>query len=445
MRIHLIGGRLIDGTGAEPIDGAGLVVDGARIAAVGPVERLPAAVAGSRVIDLDGRTLMPGLIDCHTHLTYHTVEPDVWRLDQTESVELNTLRAAANASHVLGCGFTSIGDGACRGWIAPAVRDAVREGLIAGPDICAAGPMLCGPAGLLDNDPAWVTRASTGALAMLVSGPDEVRRAVRTQIKGGVDWIKVSASGVAGSRFLDAEHDDLGYEEIAAAVDEAARFGKRVHAHAHSRGGVNAAVAAGVVSLHCAEFADEGSLVALRDAGIPFSPTLAWLQARCMDHGGVTPPASFLEEAWRAYAAAREVTVMARELGVPIALGTDAFHRFPHVPDGVIELQYLAALGFEPLEVIRCATATAARAIDLATDRGTLAPGKRADLLVVDGDPATDLDCLRDKARIQHVFKAGVEQPLVAQRARVGVPFEVDDWAHRDLAQTRASPVAAGP
>lgn len=443
MRIVLRGGRLVDGTGAEPVDAAGVVIDGQRIVDVGPDARL-AVHAGDRVVDLDGRTVMPGLVDAHTHLTYHTVEPDVWRLDQVESVELNTLRAADNARHVLACGFTTIGDGACRGWIAPAIRDAVREGLVVGPDVFAAGPMLCGIGGLLDNDPAWVSRQSSGALCTIVSGTDEVRRAVRHQVTGGVDWIKVAASGVAGSRFSSAEHEDLGYEEIAAAVAEAARFGKRVHAHAHSREGVRAAIDAGVVSLHCAEFADEELLVAMREKDIPFSPTIAWLHARCMDHGGPPPTAAFLDEAWRAYAAAREVVIAARALGTPLAIGTDAFHRFPHVPDGVVEMEYLVALGYTPLEAIRAATSVAARAVDARTDRGVLAPGRRADLLVVDGDPAADVAVLRDKSRIHHLLKAGVEQPLPADRGLVGPRFRVGDWVHRSLDETRQVPVEAG-
>jgi len=362
----------------------------------------------------------------------------VWRLDQSESVELNTLRAACNARHVLGCGFTAIGDGGCRGFLAPAVRDAVREGLIEGPDVTAAGPILCGLAGLLDDEPAWVRRESTGALAMVVTGIDEVRRAVRTQIKGGVDWIKVAASGVAGSRFSSSEHEDLGPEEIAAAVAEAARFGKRVHAHAHSRDGVRACIEAGVVSMHCAEFADEAALVAMRERDIPFSPTLAWLQARCFDRGGPPPDEAFLAEAWRAYDAARSVVRAAREIGTPLALGSDAFHRFPHVPDGVVEMEYLVALGYTPLEAIRSATALAARAIDPGSDRGVLAPGRRADLLVVDGDPASDVAVLRDKARIHHLFQAGVERPLAPGRGVIGAGFHAADWAGRSLEQTRA-------
>lgn len=442
MRTILHSGRLIDGTGADPIEAAAVIIEGNRIIAADANPR-GSHSADDRIIDLAGRTVMPGLIDSHTHVTYHTVQPDVWRLDQMESVELNTLRAAGNAAHVLACGFTTIGDGGCRGFIAPAIRDAIREGIIPGPDMTAAGPILCGLGGLLDNDPAWVQRDSSASLGMTVTGPQEARRAVGIQVKGGVDWIKVAASGVAGSRFNSSEHEDLNYEEIAAVVAEAAKFGKRVHAHAHSNNGVRASIDAGVVSMHCAEFADEQQLTEMRDKAIPFSPTLAWLQARCMNTGSGLPTAEFLDEAWKAYAAAREVVRMAHSIGTPLAIGSDAFHRFAHVPDGVVEMEYLVALGYTPLEAIRSATQIAAQAIDPATDRGVVRVGARADLLVVDGDPATDLGVLRDKSRIHHLFKAGIEQPLARDRGPIGAMFNVAEWAHRDLAQTCAQPIVA--
>ena len=219
---------------------------------------------------------------------------------------------------------------------------------------------------------------------------------------------------------------------------EAAKFGKHVHAHAHSTNGVRACIDAGVVSMHCAEFANEEQLIAMRDKQIPFSPTLAWLQARCMDtgNGHNDSESDFLSEAWKAYAAAREVVKAAHSIGTPLAIGSDAFHRFPHVRDGVVEMEYLVALGYTPLEAIRSATQIAAQAIDPASDRGVIKLGARADVLVVDGDPASDLGVLRDKSRIHHLFKAGIEQVLPPGRGRTGLDFDVAQWAHRDLAQT---------
>ncbi|MGH6900849.1 MAG: amidohydrolase family protein [Geminicoccaceae bacterium] len=420
----IVGGRLIDGTGRDPVDQAGVLIEDGRIAAVGQTDTLPRA-PDARVIEAEGRTIMPALIDAHTHLTYHGDQPDVWQLEFQESVELNTLKAARNARMILEMGFATIGDGGCRSYIGPAVRDAIRQGVIPGPRVFAAGPILCGSAGLLDSMPAWIRLESDHALGMVVNGADEVRRAVRTQVKGGVDWIKVSASGVAGSRYATAETDDLSGDEIMAAVAEARKFGKPVHAHAHSLEGIRASVAAGVLSLHSGEFADEELLALMRDKGVIFSPTIAWLHARCLPGYKLAEDPAFVKEAWRAYAAARVSVVKARELGVRIAIGTDAAHRFHHAPDGVLEMAYLQALGYPALEVVTAATRTAAEAVNLGHEVGTLEPGKRADVLVVDGEVAEDVRVLRDKSNIWRMLKDGREVALPAGRGCVGADFDV--------------------
>lgn len=438
MELVILGGRLIDGTGREPLANAGLVIVDGTIRQVGPSDALSYG-RDARVLDVAGCTIMPGLIDCHTHLTYFSGQPDAWQLELKESIELNTIRAALNARSILETGVTTIGDGGCRGYIGPAIRDAVELGLIPGPRVVAAGPILTGTAGLLDSMPVWARYESDAALGMVVDGPNEVRRAVRRQIKGGVDWIKVAASGVAGSPYSTAEFDDLSYEEILAAVQEAAKFGKKVHAHAHSRDGIKAAVRAGVLSLHSGEFADEEGLLLMREHGVIFSPTIAWLHARCLPGYSLASDPEFLAEARRAYDAAVAAIVWARELGVKIALGTDAAHRFWHVPDAVFELEYFVALGFTPLEAITAATKTAAEAIDRGSMLGTLEAGKLADVLVVDGDPASDIRVLRDKRNIVHMFKQGREVALPLDRGWVGADVAVAEAVRQSPGWPRAA------
>jgi imidazolonepropionase-like amidohydrolase len=442
MDTVLIGGNLIDGTGREPVPGAGVVVKEGKVHAVGPVGRLSYG-RDARVIDVAGLTIMPGLIDTHTHLTYHGDQPNVWQLEFEESVELNTLKAARNAAHILQTGFTSIGDGGCRGYIGPAIRDGVVKGVIPGPHIVAAGPILTGSAGLLDGMPAWIRVESDQALGMTVNGVDEVRRAVRVQVKGGVDWIKVSASGVAGSRFATAETEDLSADEIVAAVSEARKYGKPVHAHAHSREGVRAAVEAGVLSLHSGEFVDEEILILMREKGIIFSPTVAWLHARCLPGYVLAQNPVFVEEAWRAYAAAKISIVKARALGVKMAMGSDASHRFHHVPDGALELEYYQELGWPALEVIKAATKTAAEAINRGDSLGTLAPGKVADILVVEGPVAEDVRELRDKRNIKWMFEGGRELVLAPDRCIFGAEFKVAEWLDEPLGRSEPHSRAA--
>jgi imidazolonepropionase-like amidohydrolase len=409
VTLFVRGGRLIDGTGREPLDKAGLLIERGRIAQVGPVDRL-AAGRDARVLDADGLTIMPGLVDLHTHVTYHSTQPDAWRQELAEPVELTAVKAAQNARAILDMGFTTIGDGGCRGLVGPAVRDAVAGGFVPGPRIIAAGQILCGTAGLLDGAPPWVRYESDASLARIVDGPEAVRRAVREQVKGGVDFVKVAASGVAGSPFSDAETDDLDEDEIRAAVTEAAKYRRWVHAHAHSISGIKAAVRAGVRSLHSGEFVDDEALDLLRARGTVVAATIAWLHARCLPGYVLARNRRFGEEARRAFVASAAMLVRARELGIKVAVGTDAAHRFFHAPDGVLELQYLQALGYAPLEVIRAATATAAEGLGRGADLGTLEPGKLADLLLIDGDPANDVGVLRDKRRIALILKAGDEQ-----------------------------------
>lgn len=419
MELVIQGGTLIDGTGTEPRAGHGLVIRDGTIAAVGPDDALDHGRDAVR-LDVEGRTILPGLIDCHTHLTYHTRALDLWQQELQESVELNTLKAMRNAEAILHMGFTAIGDGGCRGLIGPAIRDGIEQGVIRGPRVVPTGPILCGTAGLQDNMPPWMQHESDAALGMEVNGPSEVRRAVRRQIKGGVDWIKVSASGVAGSRYSTAETDDLTVEEIEAAVDEAAKYGKRVHAHAHSRDGVKACARAGVLSMHSGEYVDEEGLVLLREHGVILSPTIAWLHARCLPEYFLADDPEFVRQAWDSFVAAADAMRAAREMGVKVAIGTDASHRFFHVPDAVLEMQFFQELGYTPLEVIEAATRTAAEAIDRGDVLGTLEPGKLGDVLVVDGDPTEDVGLLRDKSLIAWQIIGGRRIELAEDRGVLG-------------------------
>ncbi len=438
MAIILKGGLLIDGSGREPVPDATIVLDKGVIARIETARKV-VPQSDDTVIDAQGRTLMPGLIDAHTHLGYHSRQPDVWTQELKESVELNTLYAAANARAILHCGFTAIGDGGCRGFLSSAVRDAVANGTIEGPRVRAAGAIICGEAGLLDNTPPWSEARTHASLGMMVTGTDEVRRAVRRQVKGGVDWIKVAASGVAGSSWSSAETDDLSYEELHAAVVEARKYRRPVHAHAHSIGGIKAAIRAGAISIHSAEYADDEAIEEMRKAGVYFSPTIAWLHARCMPQFGAPTDPEFRAEAWSAFEASRRMLTQGKSLGEVLALGTDAAHRFPHVPDGVIEMQYFVALGFTPMQAIVAATKNAAAAIGCAESLGQLQTGRMADVLMVEGNPAEDISILRNKRNIVRMWKGGVEVALPKERGRVGVDFDPALWLRRDFEQLSAA------
>lgn len=414
-RLALTNGRLVDGTGAPPREGWSIVVDGARIHAVGPAGAV--TIPGdARVVDVGGRTLMPGLIDAHTHLTYHASEYALILQQMNETLEMNTIKAVESARTILATGCTAIGDGAGRGNIAVAVRDAVSRRIIAGPKVVAAGQMLSGSAGIGDHTAAWGELDHEAFLGAVVNGPHEARVAVRKQVRAGVDWIKVTASGTPGNLSIGGRTQDLGYDEIRAAVEEAAKFGKPVHAHAHDPRGVKDAVRAGVISVHSAEFVDDEGLHLMKERGCVFVPTIAWLHFRVNeDYARQYTRAyrlsdeqigRFVDECREAYDASRDAIVRAFRIGTPTAVGSDGAHVFPPF-DVVAEMEYFQDLGIPPLEIITSATRMAARAVGRADAWGTLEPGKAADILVVEGDPSRDVQALRHKARMVLIVQDG--------------------------------------
>ena len=411
----LINGRLIDGTGQEPKDGWGIVVKDTDILSVDHTRSL-AIPSDATVIDVEGRTLMPGLIDPHTHLCYHVSEMALLLQQMTESVEMNTIKAAESARVILATGCTAIGDGGTRGNIAVAIRDAVKKRLIPGPKVVAAGQMLSGSSGLQDHTMAWGYYDDVAYLGTVVNGPLEVRTAVRKQVRLGVDWVKVTASGVPGGFHISGHTQDLEFDELSAAVKEAAKFGKTVHAHAHDPDGLKDATRAGVLSLHSGEFADEEGLTLMKEYGCVFVPTIAWLHYRVKDEYAreytryykMTDKDIewFKDECREAYEACREAIVLAHKIGTPTAVGSDAAHVFPPY-DIAYEMEYFQDLGIAPLQIITDATKVAAQAIGRADVWGTLEPGKAADILVVNGDPSKDVRILQDKSRIVMMVQDG--------------------------------------
>jgi imidazolonepropionase-like amidohydrolase len=414
-RLVLANGRLIDGTGAPPRNEWSVALDGGVIEAVGPAATLTVP-PDSRVVDVKGRTIMPGLIDAHTHLTYHAGEYALILQQMNETLEMNTVRAVESARTILATGCTAIGDGAARGNIAVAIRDGASRGLIAGPKVVAAGQMLSGSAGIGDHTAAWGALEHDAFLGVVVNGPHEVRAAVRRQVRAGVDWVKITASGTPGNPSIGGRTQDLGYDEIRAAVEEAAKFGKPVHAHAHDPRGVKDAVRAGVISVHSAEFVDDEGLELMKERACIFVPTVAWLGFRVsedyarrytrawgLDDAEVH---RFLDAVREAAEAARDAIVRAFRIGTPTAIGSDGAHAFPPF-DVVAEMAAFQDLGIPPLDIITSATRQSARAVGRGDVWGTIEPGKAADVLVVDGDPAHDVRVLCDKSRIVLILQDG--------------------------------------
>jgi imidazolonepropionase-like amidohydrolase len=404
-RFALTGARLLDGEGGEVAGATVLVEDGRIVAAAGGL-----AVPSEYTVrfDVGGRTVMPGLIDAHTHLVGgeplpYGDYPTSRRLHEPEG--LHAFRTVEAARRTLLAGVTTVRVLGCRAYLDVHLREAVAAGLVVGPRIVAAGLGITPTGGHVH----W--------RCLNADGEDGVRRAVRAHIAQGVDWIKVmGVTGGLASAGQDPRLPQYRLEEVRAAVDEAHRWDRRVAAHAHARAGIEIALAAGVDTLEHGTFLDDALAARMARQGTWLVPTLAvhhFLDgARDRD---ALPPAQAerqreLEAMGFVVPPFRERMRVARAHGVPVATGTDAGGNalFRHGSVG-IEMLMLAECGYSAREVIAAATSQAARALRVERVTGAVRPGLAADLLVVDGDPLQDLRVLApgEQRRIVGVIAAG--------------------------------------
>ena len=401
--VCFVGARVIDGLDHAPIDSGFVLVEEGRIAAVGPQAALgPARSHAARRIDAVGKTVMPGLIDCHAHLIYSGARrfEDIDRC----TVETAAINAVLNASKILDAGYTTVRDLGTIGNVAVAVRDAVSAGKIRGPRVVASGRVLHATGGLADTLPVpWETCCGFG---LRVDGPHEMLKAVRQQIKNGVDNIKLGASGAEGSPHAHTWMTTLNEEEIALAVHEAHRWGRTVAVHCQSYDAVKFALRAGADTVEHGTRMDDEALALFRASPTALVPTLSTLYS-VIELGATLNLAPKQRE---------EMDVnrplwldsfrRCREAGIPIAAGGDIGNRYEHGTNAR-ELEFMVREGMSPHDAIRAATGVAARAIHREGTVGALVPGAAADLLVVDGDPLADIRVLQDRARLRLVLQGG--------------------------------------
>ncbi|MEA5409476.1 amidohydrolase family protein [Haloarculaceae archaeon H-GB2-1] len=383
----LRGGRLFDGTGDDLVTDGAVLVEGQRIAAAGPEGDLDVP-DDATVVDVGDRTLMPGIVDAHTHLTiFNSRVRGRFRLsDPKNSLPYNTIRAMESVASYIDKGVTTQREVGGRDFISASVRDAIEEGRIPGPRLLPSGPILTPTAGLDDKRPYFVE----GNLAngWEVNGRQEVVKAVREQKKAGVSTIKVDASG-AWTAFSDSKTPTMSEEEMAAAVEEAHKFGLRVAAHAQATEGIKNAARAGVDTIEHATYLDEEGLELILDNDIIVVPTLIPFE-EFLDAGeGVEMNESQRQALKDDRAAQRESFVMAHENGVQLAVGSDAIP--PMVPHGDThrEIRHFHRLGFSKSDALVAATKSSAEAVGLGDEIGTLEPDKSADIIAVEGIRST--------------------------------------------------------
>ncbi len=399
---HLVGGRVIDGVANEPIEKGVVSFDGERIVYAGP-EAGARRSAEDEVIDVSGQTVLPGLIDCHVHHIYARYR----NLSEIERapVEAATIKGISHAAIFLQAGYTTVRDCGTRGNIAVNIRDAVDEGLIPGPRIVASGQILSTTGGLADTSPEYIHNCY--GLGRVVNGAEGLRKAVREQVKAGVDNIKIEGSAAEASFFTYTWMSTMSVEEMTAAVGEAHRYGKTVACHAQSYDGAKNALRAGADTIEHGTRLDEEAIALWKKARTVLVPTLCTLYSvlELGEKFGV-PPKMVSEMRINEPLWLRSLA-MAREAGVTIAAGADIGNRYVQ-GDNAKEIVFLAERGgLTPMDAIKAGTANAAKALRRDDQVGTLRQGLYADVVVFDGNPLASIGQLLERPRIRMVFKGG--------------------------------------
>lgn len=405
---------LIDGRGGDPLENASVLVEGDRIVDVGPVDSVRVPSDDVQRIDATGKTVMPGMVDCHFHGAYEEVT--CWEdYDLRRPIEHTTLLAARNAQTVLRAGFTSVRDTGTRGLIAIAVRDMIESGVLVGPRLRAGGRIISATGGLADGYGHWVDNRTS--LGHVVDGIGDVVKAVREQIKYGANNIKLEASGTGISPFSSSKKQTLTADELKAAVVEAHRNGVRVACHAQATEGIKNAVRAGVDTVEHGSFLDEEGAELMKAAGTVLVPTISVLYLYVHKGPEVGVPAWVVEKFRGDLDEHLESVRMARQNGIPMTVGSDSGHSFNPQSGIASELELMVTMtGFDPMEALVAATSAGARAIGLGDIVGELVPGRLADMLVLDGNPVDDIALLQDARRIERVYKDGRLVAGTAQR-----------------------------
>jgi imidazolonepropionase-like amidohydrolase len=362
-----------------------------------------AGAAGAKIpadavrIDLPNLTLLPGLIDAHTHLT---MDPHFGYETLAISIPRQTLTGAKNARLTLLAGFTTVRNVGAGDFSDVALRDAVNAGDVPGPRMLVSGPPLGITGGHCDNDLLPFEYHATEA--GVADGIAAVQHKVRENIKYGSDLIKVCATGGVLSLGDNPQHSQYSLEEMKAIVADAHRLGRKVAAHAHGAEGIRWAAEAGVDSIEHGSYIDDAGIAIMKERGTYLVPTL-YLGDWMIENAGLTHlPPPLLAKAQEVIPAARKNIAHAFASGVKVAFGTDAAV-YPHGLNAH-EFAVMVKLGLTPLEAIQAATINAADLLGWTGKVGTLDPGAWADLIAVDGDPMKDVTTLE---RVKFVMKGG--------------------------------------
>ena len=396
--------RMIDGTGASTVSNAAVVVTGDRIVAVGPAATV-AVPAGAKVLELGDVTLLPGFIDTHTHIIGRTLGDPLADLAIVKDYpSYGAIAGVANARNTLLAGFTTIRVVGSPNFDDMALRQAITDGRVPGPRMQNGGHSLGITGGHCDENGFRPGLIQLGPPEGVADGPEEIRAAVRHQVKGGADVIKTCATGGVLSEGDAVGVTQYTYEEMKALVDEATKLERKVAAHAHGTEGIKIAARAGVASIEHGSFLDEEGAKLMAQRGTFLVPTMMAGEAveRFAKNGVLKGLRA--EKALAAAAQMKKATRLAAANRVPIAFGTDA----GVIPHGTNAREFRLLVewgGLTPMAALTAGTMNAAKLLGWEARVGSLAPGKLADIVAVPGNPLTDIHATE---RVSFVMKGGV-------------------------------------
>src|ERR1700678_3973429 len=390
-------GHLLDVKTGKILDGQTIVVTGDTISSVAASSAVPAQ-PGDTVVDLGNMTVMPGLIDVHTHITGVPNFDPYFELTQTDAKE--AIQGVANARTTLLAGFTTIRNVGAGGYTDVDLRDAINQGEVPGPHMQVSGPPLGITGGHCDENLLPIKYHVT--LEGVADGIAAVQQKVRQNIKYGVELIKICATGGVLSKGDNPQASQYTLEEMKASVADAHRLGRKVAAHAHGAQGILWASEAGVDSIEHGSYIDDAAIAEMKKHGTYLVPTLYladWFLENAEKIG--TPP-ELIAKGREVMPAARKNVARAFAAGVKVGFGTDAAV-YPHGLNAH-EFAVMVKLGLTPLQAIQAATVNDADLLGWSDKVGTIEPGKWADIVAVDGDPLADVTTLE---RVKFVMKGG--------------------------------------